>query len=102
MVDVNEIVLEVTQEADVLTAPECLTERSSLSGHLGRMRANVREAVADFYFDGPKPLNVRAASGKDEVCHLMKLPASSGADRRALCRNVSCITGRTSGEIWSL
>jgi hypothetical protein len=50
---VNEIVFEVTQEADGYCA-ECLTESIFTQGDdWAALRANVREAVEAFYFDRP-------------------------------------------------
>jgi len=71
MVDVNEIVFEVTQEADGGYCAGCLTEAIFTQADTWEeLRANVREAVDGFYFDGPKPLNVRLHLVKDEVLAL--------------------------------
>jgi len=53
---VNEIVFEITQEADGGFCAECLTESIfTQSDTWDELRANVKEAVEAFYFDRPKP-----------------------------------------------
>jgi hypothetical protein len=50
----------VTQEADGGYCAECLTENIFTQGDTWEeLRANVKEAVAAFYFDRPGPDNVR-------------------------------------------
>jgi predicted RNase H-like HicB family nuclease len=57
---VNEIVFEVTQDADGGFCAECLTESIFTQGdNWDELRANVNEAVEAFYFDQPKPGHVR-------------------------------------------
>ena len=68
---VNEIVFEVTQEADGGYCAECLTESIFTQGDTwDELRANVREAVGAFYFDQPKPGRVRLHLVRDEVLAL--------------------------------
>ena len=53
--NVTELVFEVAQEADGGFCAECLTENILTQGDSwDELRANVREAVAAFYFD-PDP-----------------------------------------------
>ena len=67
----NEIVFEVTQEADGGYCAECLTESIFTQGDTwDELRANVREAVDAFYFDEPKPGLVRLHLVRDEVLAL--------------------------------
>ena len=57
---VNEIVFEITQEADCGFCAECLTESIFTQGDTrDELRANVQEAVDAFYFDQPKPTYIR-------------------------------------------
>lgn len=68
---VNEIVFEVTQEADGGFSAECLTESIFTQGDTwAELRANVKEAVEAFYFDGPKPAGVRLHLVRDEMLTL--------------------------------
>ena len=68
---VNEIVFEVTQEADGGFSAECLTESIFTQGNTwADLRANVKEAVEAFYFDGPKPAGVRLHLVRDEMLTL--------------------------------
>jgi predicted RNase H-like HicB family nuclease len=61
---VNEIVFEITQEADGGFCAEGLTESIFTQGDTwDELRANVKEAVGAFYFDRPKPTGVRLSSG---------------------------------------
>ena len=63
----NEIVFEVTQEADGGYCAECLTESIFTQGDTwDELRANVREAVEAFYFDRTKPASVRLHLVRDE------------------------------------
>ncbi len=65
---VNELVFEVTQEADGGYCAECLTENIFTEGDSwDELRANVREAVMAFYFDRPRPDRVRLHLLRDEV-----------------------------------
>ncbi len=57
---VNEIVFEVTQDADGGFSAECLTESIFTQGNTwDELRANVKEAAEAFYFDRPKPASLR-------------------------------------------
>jgi hypothetical protein len=68
---VNEIVFEVTQEADGGFCAECLTESIFTQGDTwDELRANVREAVAAFYFDRPGPASVRLHLVRDKMLAL--------------------------------
>jgi hypothetical protein len=65
---VNEIVFEVTQEADGGYCAECLTESIFTQGDTwDELPANVKQAVAAFYFDRPKPAAVRLHLVRDEM-----------------------------------
>ncbi len=67
----NEIVFEVTQDADGGFSAECLTESISTQGDTWHeLRANVKEAVEAFYFDRPKPADVRLHLIRDEMLAL--------------------------------
>ena len=67
----NEIVFDVTQEGDGGFSAECLTESIFTQGDTwDELRANVKEAVEAFYFDGPKPASVRLHLVRDEVLAL--------------------------------
>jgi len=64
----NEIVFQVTQEADGGFAAECLSEDIFTQGNTwDELRGNIREAVAGYFFDGPKPASVRLHLVRDEV-----------------------------------
>jgi len=65
---VNEIVFEVTQEADGGYCAECLTEPIFTQGNTwDELRANAREAVEAFYFDSTPPATIRLHLVRDEV-----------------------------------
>jgi len=65
---VNEIVFEVTQEADGGYCAECLTESIFTQGDTwAELRTNVKEAVRAYYFDLPKPDSVRRHLVRDEM-----------------------------------
>ena len=67
----NEIVFEVTQDADGGFSAECLTESIFTQGDTwDELRANVKEAVEAFYFDGPKPASLRLHLIRDEMLAL--------------------------------
>jgi hypothetical protein len=67
----NEIVFEVTQDADGGYCAECLTESIFTQADTwNELRANVIEAVEAFYFDGPKPTGVRLHLVRDEMLAL--------------------------------
>jgi hypothetical protein len=64
----NEIVFEVTQDADGGYCAECLTESIFTQGDTwDELRANVKEAVEAFYFDRPKPAGVRLHLTRQEI-----------------------------------
>lgn len=66
----NDLVFEVTQEADGGFCAECLTESIFTEGDTWeQLRANVREAVRAYYFDQPKalPPTVRLHMVRDEI-----------------------------------
>jgi len=64
----NELVFEVVQEADGGYCAECLTENIFTQGDSWNdLRANVKEAVAAFYFDKAAPRNVRLRLVRDET-----------------------------------
>jgi len=65
---VNEIVFEITQEADGGFCAECLTESIFTQGDTwDALRTNVKETVEAFYFDRPKPASIRLPLVRDEV-----------------------------------
>jgi len=65
---VSEIVFEVTQDADGGYSAECLTDSIFTQGDTwDELRANVKEVVAAFYFDRPKPAGVRLHLVRDET-----------------------------------
>lgn len=64
----NEIVFEVTQDADGGFSAECLTESIFTQADTWEeLRGNVKEAVEAFYFDRPKPSSVRLHLTRDEM-----------------------------------
>ena len=64
----NEVVFEVTQEADGGFVAECLTESIFTQADTwDELRRHVREAVDAFYFDRPKPASIRLHLIRDEV-----------------------------------
>ena len=64
----NELVFEVTQEADGGFVAEALGESIFTEANTwDDLRANVREAVAAFYFDQPAPVRLRLHLVRDEV-----------------------------------
>jgi predicted RNase H-like HicB family nuclease len=70
--DNNELIFEVTQEADGGFVAECLTESIVTQGDTwDELRAMVLDAVDAFYFDTPKPRSIRLHLVRDEVL-LMK------------------------------
>jgi len=63
-----EIVFTVTQEGDGGFVAECLSQDIFTQGDTWEeLRANVREAVAAYFFDQPKPAVVRLHLVRDEV-----------------------------------
>ena len=65
----DELVFEITQEADGGFTAECLTEGIFTEGdNWEELRSNVREAVAAFYFDRQRPPStIRLHLVRDEV-----------------------------------
>ena len=59
------------QKADGGFCAECLTESIFTQGDTwDELRANVKEAVEAFYFDGPKPAGIRLHLVRDEMLAL--------------------------------
>jgi hypothetical protein len=70
LLDMNELVFDVTQEADGGYCAECLTESIVTEGNnWDELRTNVREAVRGYYFDQPEKLalSIRLHQVRDEV-----------------------------------
>lgn len=68
---VSEIIFEVTQEGDGGFCAECLTEGIVTQGDTWpSLRTNVKEAVAAYYFDRPKPQSIRLHLVRDEMLAL--------------------------------
>ena len=64
----NEIVFQVTQEADGGFVAECLSEDIFTQGNTWEeLRQNVREAVKGYFFDKQKPNTIRLHLVRDEV-----------------------------------
>ena len=64
----NEIVFQVTQESDGGYVAECLSEDIFTQGDTWEeLRANVKEAIAGFFFDRPKPASILLHLVRDEV-----------------------------------
>jgi predicted RNase H-like HicB family nuclease len=64
----NELVFEVTQEADGGFVAEALSESIFTEGDTWEeLRANVREAVHAYFFDRPAPQSIRLHLVRDEV-----------------------------------
>lgn len=64
----NELVFSVTQEGDGGFVAEALGESIITQADTWEeLRANVREAVAAFYFDRPAPKSLRLHMVRDEV-----------------------------------
>jgi predicted RNase H-like HicB family nuclease len=63
-----EIVFSVTQEAEGGYVAECLSHDIFTQGDTWeQVRANVREAVAGYFFDQPKPKSIRLHLVRDEL-----------------------------------
>ncbi len=63
-----EIVFSITQESDGGYVGECLSHDIFTEGDSWEeLRANVREAVAAYFYDQPKPTSVRLHFVRDEV-----------------------------------
>jgi predicted RNase H-like HicB family nuclease len=64
----NELVFEVTEEADGGYVAECLTETIVTQGDSWEeLRTNVKDAVEGYFFDGPKPQPIRLRLVRNEV-----------------------------------
>lgn len=64
----DELVFEVTQEADGGYVAECLTETIvTQADGWEELRKNVQEAVEAFHFDRPRPSRIRLHLVRDEV-----------------------------------
>lgn len=64
----NELVFEVTQEADEGFVAEALGESIFTEANTwDELRENAREAVAAFYFDSEAPKKIRLHLMRDEV-----------------------------------
>jgi predicted RNase H-like HicB family nuclease len=64
----SELIFEVTQEADGGYVAECMTENIVTQGNTwAELRANVKDAVEGYFFDGPKPVSIRLHLIRDEV-----------------------------------
>jgi predicted RNase H-like HicB family nuclease len=69
---ISELVFEVTEEAEGGYSAECLTENIFTQGDTWeQLRANVKEAVQAYFFDGPKPQYIRLHLVRDEVLSLV-------------------------------
>jgi predicted RNase H-like HicB family nuclease len=65
---ISELVFEVTEEAEGGYSAECLTENIFTQGKTWEeLRANVKEAVSVYFFDGTKPQSIRLHLVRDEV-----------------------------------
>jgi hypothetical protein len=64
----GELVFEVTQEQDGGFVAECLSESIGTQGDTWQeLKANVRNAVSAFFFDGAVPGQIRLHLVRDEV-----------------------------------
>lgn len=64
----DELIFEVTQEADGGFVAECFTEPIFTQGDTwAELRANVLEAVSAYFFDDDKPTAVRLHLSRDEL-----------------------------------
>ena len=64
----SELVFEVTEAAEGGYIAECLTESIVTEGDTWeKLRANVRDAVEGYFFDGAKPQAIRLHLVRDEV-----------------------------------
>ena len=70
-VHISELVFEVTEDAEGGYSAECLTEDIFTQGDTWEeLRANVKEAVCVYFFDGAKPQSIRLHLVRDEVLTL--------------------------------
>ena len=64
----NELVFEVTQDADGGLVAECLTESIFTQADTwDELRRNVKEAVDGYFFDQSRPTAIRLHLMRDEV-----------------------------------
>jgi predicted RNase H-like HicB family nuclease len=64
----SELVFDLVQDADGGYVAECLSENIVTQGDTWtELRANVKDAVEAYFFDGPKPQSIRLHLVKDEV-----------------------------------
>lgn len=64
----NELIFEVTQEADGGLVAECLTEGIfTQADNWDELRENVKEAVKAYYFDRQPPAAIRLHLIRDEM-----------------------------------
>lgn len=64
----SELVFDVTEDADGGFVAECVTESIVTQGDTWEeLRANVKDAVEGYFFDGPKPQAIRLHLVRDEV-----------------------------------
>jgi predicted RNase H-like HicB family nuclease len=62
------VIFEVTQESDGGFVAECLTEGIfTQADNWEDLRRNIKEAVAAYYFDQPKPTEIRLHLVRDKV-----------------------------------
>jgi predicted RNase H-like HicB family nuclease len=68
----SEVVSEIAEEAEGGYSAECLTENIFTQGDTWeQLRANVKEAVRAYFFDGPKPQYIRLRMVRDEFLSLV-------------------------------
>lgn len=64
----NELIFQVTQEADGGFVAECLSEDIFTQGDTwDELRRNLKEAVAGYFFDQPQSRVIRLHLVRDEV-----------------------------------
>jgi len=64
----NELIFEVTQEADGGYVAECLTESIFTQADTwDELRKNVQDAVNGHFFDGTRPRHIRLRLTRDEL-----------------------------------
>ncbi|HUN62250.1 MAG TPA: type II toxin-antitoxin system HicB family antitoxin [Candidatus Sulfotelmatobacter sp.] len=67
----SELVFDVVQDADGGYVADCLSENIVTQGDTwAELRANVKDAVEAYFFDGPKPQSIRLHLVRDEVFHM--------------------------------
>jgi predicted RNase H-like HicB family nuclease len=64
----SELVFDVTEDAHGGYVAECLSESMVTQGDTwDELRANVKDAVEAYFFDGPKPQAIRLHLVRDEA-----------------------------------